>query len=87
MQISLLGQHESERLLRAAGFRSKILDYSLYQFAPVFLENLPQIERVEQASDAYHFSFGGSHVMVMYLIEVRRAIPDDSRSTSDEELP
>ncbi len=73
MQISLLGQHESERLLREAGFRSRIVDYSLYQFAPIFFENLPQIERVEQASDAYHFTFGDSHVMVMYLIEARRA--------------
>jgi len=73
MQISLLGQRETERLLREVGFRSRIVDYSLYQFSPVFLENMAQIERVEQESDAYHFTFRDSHVMVMYLIEARRA--------------
>jgi len=73
MQISLLGQQETERLLREVGFQSRIVDYSLYQFSPVFLENMAQIERVEQESDAYHFTFGDSHVMVMYLIEARRA--------------
>ena len=73
MQISLVGQQETERLLREVGFRSRIVDYSLYQFSPVFLENMVQIERVEQESDAYHFTFRDSHVMVMYLIEARRA--------------
>ncbi len=72
MQISLLGQEETERQLVAAGFNSRVLDYNLYRFTPVFLENLQQIERVEQASDAYHFSYRDHHVMVMYLIEVTR---------------
>lgn len=71
MQISLLGQKETGRGLREVGFRSRIVDYSLYQFTPIFLENMPQIEQVEQTSDAYHFAFRDSHVMVMYLIEVR----------------
>lgn len=75
MQISLLGQHETERQLREAGFATRVLDYNLYQFTPVFLENLEQIERVEQVSDAFHFSFRDTHVMVMYLIEARRAGP------------
>lgn len=75
MQISLLGQHETERLLVDAGFQSRVVDYSLYQFTPVFLDNLPQIERVEAASDAYHFTFKDTHVMTMYLIEVRRGQP------------
>ncbi len=72
MQISLLGQEETARQLRAEGFKSRVLDYNLYRFTPVFLENLEQIERVEQASDAYHFSYRDRHVMVMYLIEVTR---------------
>ena len=73
MQISLLGQKETGRLFREVGVKSRIVDYSLYQFTPIFLENMPQIERVEEASDAYHFAYRDSHVMVMYLIEARLA--------------
>ena len=32
----------------------------LYDFNPVFEENLEQIQRVEELSDAYHFKFGDS---------------------------
>lgn len=70
MQISLLGQKQTERMLREAGFQSRIIDFNLYQFTSVFEENLEQIERVEEKSDAYHFTFQDSHVMVMYLIEL-----------------
>lgn len=73
MQVSLLGQFETQRQLQHAGFNAQVVDYSLHDFSPVFTENIAQIERVEKHSDAYHFSYGNHNVMVMYLIEVRRA--------------
>ncbi len=74
MQISLLGQKQTERMFQEAGLQSRVIDFNMYQFNDVFEENLTQIERVEEKSDAYHFVFEDTHVMVMYLIEVSRAI-------------
>jgi len=72
MQISLLSQEQTESLLRQAGFEARILDFALYQFTPLFLENLEHILRVEGISDAYHFRFRDEQVMVMYLVEASR---------------
>ena len=72
MQISLLGQMQTAQLLREAGLESRVVDFNLYQFSPLFLENLEQIQSVENSSDAYHFTLQDQHVMVMYLLEVRR---------------
>ena len=72
MQTSLLSQKQTEYLLREAGLKSRILDFSLKRFTPVFLENLEHILRVEEISDAYHIRFGDEHVMVMYLVEASR---------------
>jgi hypothetical protein len=38
----------------------------------VFERSVPQIERVEQLSDAYHLAFGDERLMVAYLLEVTR---------------
>jgi hypothetical protein len=73
MQVSMLGAHRTETLLRKNGFSVRVVDFNLYQFNPVFNQNLDQIKRVEELSDAYHFTFGeNEHVMVMYLLEVTR---------------
>ena len=74
MQVSLLGQKQTERLLRAVGLQSRVIDFNLYQFSTVFEENLEQIERVEAKSDAFHFLFKDTHVMVMYLVEITHAV-------------
>ena len=71
MQISLLGQAQTDQLLRTAGLESRVIDFNLYNLGPLFLENIEQIGRVEQSSDAYHFTLQDQHVMVMYLLEVR----------------
>ncbi|MCH7724923.1 MAG: homocysteine S-methyltransferase family protein [Planctomycetes bacterium] len=73
MQISLLSQEQTAQLFREAGLESRVIDFNLYNFSPVFLENMEQIRRVEDCSDAYHFTLQDQHVMVMYLLEVRRA--------------
>lgn len=76
MQISLLSQVQTAQLFREAGLESRVIDFNLYNLTPVFLENMEQIERVEESSDAYHFTLHDQHVMVMYLLEVRRKNAD-----------
>ena len=72
LQISLLSQSQTAQLFHDVGLESRVVDFNLYEFSSVFLENLDQIERVEKSSDAYHFKLRDQHVMVMYLLEVRR---------------
>lgn len=74
MQVSMLGAQRTEAQLRTNGYTARVIDFNLYHFNPVFNQNLAQIKRVEQLSDAYHFSFGeNDNVMVMYLLEVKKA--------------
>ncbi len=74
MQVSMLGAKRTEDLLERHGYQYKIVDFNLYQFNPVFSENLEQIHNVEKLSDAYHFKFGtDSHTMVMYLLEITKS--------------
>jgi SAM-dependent methyltransferase len=75
MQISILGQLRTAELLDEAGFVSRVVDFAFFHFSPVFYENIEQIKRVEQLSDAYHLQFGQDDVMVMYLVEVKRKAP------------
>ncbi len=72
MQISILGQQRTAELLDEAGFEGRVIDFAFFHFSPVFYENIEQIKRVEQLSDAYHLQFGEDDVMVMYLIEAKR---------------
>jgi len=73
MHLSLLGQHRTASFLEQAGYQCVVLDFTLYDFNPVFEENLQQIERVEQLSDAYHFKFHNDNAMVMYLLEIKKS--------------
>jgi S-methylmethionine-dependent homocysteine/selenocysteine methylase/SAM-dependent methyltransferase len=70
MQLSIVGQLRTERLLAAGGLEARVVEFSFFPFGPLFAENRPQIERVEQLSDAYHIAVGGEDVMVAYLLEV-----------------
>ena len=73
MQVSMLGAKRTEDLLARYGFCARVVDFNLYQFNPVFKDNLEQIQSVERLSDAYHFKFGeNEHTMVMYLLEIWR---------------
>jgi SAM-dependent methyltransferase len=72
MQISILGQQRTAELLDKAGFEARVVDFAFFHFSPVFYENIEQINKVEQLSDAYHLQFGQDDVMVMYLIEAKR---------------
>ena len=80
MQLSIIGQARTERLLAEGGLRATVVDFSFFPFGPLFAENREQIERVEELSDAYHLRFAEEDVMVAYLLEVTRAQPADGRS-------
>lgn len=76
MQISILSQLRTTKLFEEVGLVGRVIDYAFFHFSPVFYENIDQIQRVEQLSDAYHLQFGEDDVMVMYLVEVRRKTED-----------
>ncbi|MEM7194076.1 MAG: homocysteine S-methyltransferase family protein [Pseudomonadota bacterium] len=74
MQVSMLGARRTQELLSRNGYQCEITDFNLYQFNPVFSENLDQIRVVESLSDAFHFEFDDKEqVMVMYLLKVTQA--------------
>jgi S-methylmethionine-dependent homocysteine/selenocysteine methylase/SAM-dependent methyltransferase len=72
MQLSIVGQKATERLLAAGGLEARVVEFSFFPFGPLFESSRAQIERVEQLSDAYHIAVGGEDVMVAYLLEVTR---------------
>jgi len=73
MQLSILGQAQTERLLAEGGLRARVADVAFFPFSPLFDENQEQIELVEQLSDAYHLRFADEDVAIAYLLEVTRA--------------
>jgi S-methylmethionine-dependent homocysteine/selenocysteine methylase/SAM-dependent methyltransferase len=87
MQISIVGQAETQRRLDAGGFAAKVVDFSFFPFGPIFQQNKPQIDRVEQLSDAYHLTLGHEDVMVAYLLEVTHARRGDVPSPDDSRRP
>jgi len=72
MQLSIVSQLQTEELLDELGLRSRVVDFGFFPFTPLIEQNLAQIERVEQLSDAYHVTLGDDRVMVAYLLEVTR---------------
>jgi S-methylmethionine-dependent homocysteine/selenocysteine methylase/SAM-dependent methyltransferase len=70
MQLSIIGQEATDRLLARAGLEARVVEFSFFPFGPLFEQSRAQIERVEELSDAYHVSVGGEDVMVAYLLEV-----------------
>jgi S-methylmethionine-dependent homocysteine/selenocysteine methylase/SAM-dependent methyltransferase len=72
MQLSIVGQAPTERLLAEGGLEARVVDFSFFPFGPLFEANREQIERVVKLSDAYHLAFSGEDVVVAYLLEVTR---------------
>jgi release factor glutamine methyltransferase len=70
MQLSIVGQQATERLLAVGGLEARVVEFSFFPFGPLFERSHAQIERVEQLSDAYHIQVGDEDVMVAYLLEV-----------------
>jgi hypothetical protein len=49
--------------------RESLIWFSLFGLS--FEDNIDQIRRVEQVSDAYHLEFGQDNAIVMYLVEAK----------------
>lgn len=73
MQLSIVGQVATERILASHGLQACVVDFGFFPFGPLFTQSKEQIERVEELSDAYHVAVGGEDVMVAYLLEVTGA--------------
>ncbi len=58
MQLSILSQRETLKQLQAKGLSGRVVDFSFFEFSPLFGEYAEQIRRVEELSDAYHLRFG-----------------------------
>jgi S-methylmethionine-dependent homocysteine/selenocysteine methylase/SAM-dependent methyltransferase len=72
MQLSIVGQRETQRQLEELGFASRVVDFSFFPFGPLFEANQEQIDRVEELSDAYHLRIRDEDIMVAYLLEISR---------------
>ncbi len=72
MQLSIVGQQETARLLAGAGLTSRVIDFSFFPFGPLFERNKEQILRAEQLSDSYHRVVGDEDVIVAYLLQITR---------------
>ena len=83
MQLSIVGQRETSRLLDQLGLRCRVVDFSFFPFGPLFDANKEQIARVEELSDAYHLTLGGQDVMVAYLLEIERDTPVGAASAGE----
>jgi S-methylmethionine-dependent homocysteine/selenocysteine methylase len=72
MHLSIVGRAATSQRLAQAGLQARVVDFTPFPFGALFTHNKPQIERVEQISDAYHLKLGGDDTMVAYLLEVSR---------------
>jgi S-methylmethionine-dependent homocysteine/selenocysteine methylase len=72
LQLSILSRLRTAELLDELDLEARVVDYGFFPFSPLVERNLPQIERVERASDAYHLALGDEQVMVAYLLEITR---------------
>ncbi|HSK15136.1 MAG TPA: homocysteine S-methyltransferase family protein [Gaiellaceae bacterium] len=72
MQLSILGQLRTAELVEASGLEAHVVDVGFFPMSGLFGENLEQIRRVEQLSDAWHLELGDQHVMAAYVLELRR---------------
>jgi release factor glutamine methyltransferase len=72
MQLSILSQIHTAQLVEQAGLEARVVDFGSFPFTPIFHEHKEQIQRVEQLSDAYHFTLGEEELMIAYLLEVTR---------------
>jgi SAM-dependent methyltransferase len=70
MQLSIVGQQRTAELLARHGLAARVVDFGFAPFAAMFEANREQIERVEELSDAYHVSVGGSDVLAAYILEI-----------------
>jgi release factor glutamine methyltransferase len=71
MQLSILSQRHTARLLADAGLEAAVVDYQLHPLPADLEAHRHQIDGVEQRSDAHHLRIGDHDVLVAYLLEIR----------------
>lgn len=70
MQLSILSERETLRLVERNGLQCRVADFGFFEFSALFTDHEEQIQRVEELSDAYHLSFGDANTMGAYLLEI-----------------
>jgi S-methylmethionine-dependent homocysteine/selenocysteine methylase/SAM-dependent methyltransferase len=73
VHLSTVAQAATTELLARCGLVATVVDHRPYRFPPSLADAMPQIERVEELSDAYHLSLGAARMVVAYLLEIRAA--------------
>ena len=73
MQLSILSQLATSERAAGVGLDVRVADFAFFPFTQIFEQQLEQISRVEQLSDAHHLNLGDENVMVSYLLEVAHA--------------
>lgn len=68
--LSIIGQRRTIELLERAGYSSRVVDFTLASFDEEHQQELEQVLRVEQRSDAYHLQIGERNMLIGYLLEV-----------------
>jgi S-methylmethionine-dependent homocysteine/selenocysteine methylase len=84
MQLSILSQLQTASLLAEAGLAARVVDFGFFPFTDAFDRHHPQIERVEELSDAYHLALGETDMMVAYLLEITRQSSGTLKSAAAE---
>jgi hypothetical protein len=78
VQLSIVGRARTVERLREAGLIATVVDFLPFPFPVELQESRPQLERVEERSDAYHVTIGDVPAVVAYLLEIRHRNGDDS---------
>jgi S-methylmethionine-dependent homocysteine/selenocysteine methylase/SAM-dependent methyltransferase len=78
VQLSIVGRAQTVERLRDAGLVATVVDFLLFPFPVELQESRPQLERVEERSDAYHVTVGDDPAVVAYLLEIRHGNGDDA---------
>ena len=79
MQLSILSRARTDEILAELGLVARVVDFSFLPFDEVLERNRPQVDIVEQLSDAFHISVGTQDLAVAYLLEIRR-VDDDPQA-------
>ncbi len=72
IELSILSRARTDEILAELGLVARVVDFSFLPFNEVLERNRPQVDLVEQLSDAFHISVGTQDLAVAYLLEIRR---------------
>jgi len=73
VHLSTVPRSTTTEMLRRFGLTATVVAHRPYRFPASLVDAAPQIDRVEELSDAYHLQLGRTAMVVAYLLEIRRA--------------